>query len=250
MMLASPQFSANAHQHAVMQFTCSLDGQPFSVWTENDGWKKTVGLLIDSNISHGVTDFTGWQNTICIIPDVRKGKSIQEKVLKGEAVKYYEANEILPILEALQVTRYELISEGPIFKALTDSVFDYLIGEESFLPPMDSRITGAIMFIRQNIHENLSAADLASQVHLSEHRFLHLFKEQVGAPLRQYILWQRTIAAIEAFLTGLSAKEAAYAAGFSDPAHFSRTFSQMFGALPSTYADIKPLYHFAFFQDV
>jgi AraC-like DNA-binding protein len=250
MLLASPNLVADAHQHAVMQFTCSLDGTPFSVWTENDGWQRTEGVLIDSNISHSVKDFSGWQVTACIIPDARKGKRIQDKVLKGAPIKYFESSDIAPVIEAIQITRHQLLETGAGFHALIDAVYDHLLQEDSFLPPLDARITSAIHSIRQNIHGNLSAAALAAEVHLSEHRFLHLFKEQIGAPLRQYILWQRIAVATEAFINGLSAKEAAYEAGFSDPAHFSRTFSQMFGAQPSSYAAIKPLYHFAFFQDI
>jgi AraC-like DNA-binding protein len=250
MMLASPQLVAGVHQHAVMQFTCSLDGEPFSVWTEADGWLKTNGVLIDSNIAHGVKDFTGWQVTTCMIPDARKGKRVQEQVLQGQAVKYFGPEDILPVVHALQITRQQLLPDASAFQALTNTVYDYLLGEEAFLPPLDSRIATVIQSIRQNIHNNISAAALAAEVHLSANRFLHLFKEQIGAPLRQYVLWQRTVAATEAFVNGLSAKEAAYAAGFSDPAHFSRTFSQMFGAQVSSYAALKPLYHFAFFQDV
>lgn len=250
MMLVSPQLVAGVHQHAIMQFTCSIEGEPFSVWTEGDGWQRTYGMLVDSNIAHSVKDFTGWQVTTCIIPDARKGKLLQEKVLQGQAVRYFGLEDILPVAETLQITRRQLFSDANAFQALTNAVYDHLLGEEAFLPPLDSRIATTIRAIRQNIHTNISAAALAAEVHLSEHRFLHLFKEQIGAPLRQYILWQRTMAATEAFVNGLSAKEAAYTAGFSDPAHFSRTFSQMFGALVSSYAAIKPLYHIAFFQDV
>lgn len=250
MMLASPHLVADVHQHVVMQFTCSLDGKPFSVWTDRDGWRRTDAVLIDSNIAHSVKDFSGWQVTTCIIPDARKGKRIQEGVLKGQPVKYFESCDILPVLEALQITRQQPLPDSATFLRLTNAVYDYLMGEEAFLPPLDTRIITAIRSIRQNIHNNISAAALASEVHLSEHRFLHLFKEQIGAPLRQYVLWQRTAVATEAFINGLSAKEAAYAAGFSDPAHFSRTYSQMFGAQPSSYASIKQLYHVAFFHDV
>lgn len=250
MLLASPQLVAGEHRHAMIQFTCSLDIEPFSVWTEVDGWQRTNGVLIDSNIAHSVKDFSGWQVTICIIPDARKGKRIQEKALQGQAVKYFSAEDIQPLVEALQITRQQVLPDSNAFHVLTNTVFDHLLGEEAFMPPLDSRIVAAIRSISQNIHTSISAAALAAEVHLSEDRFLHLFKEQIGAPLRQYILWQRTMAAIEAFINGLSAKEAAYAAGFSDPAHFSRTFLQMFGAQPSSYAAIKPLYHFAFFQDI
>ena len=249
MMLVSPNLAADVHRHVVIQFTCALDGKPFSVWTEDDGWRKADAVLIDSNVAHSVKDFSGWQVTACIIPDVRKGKRIQDGVLKGEPVKYFNAEDILPVIEVLQFTRHQPIQDSSGFYVLTDAIYKHLMGEEAFLPPIDARIITAIRSIRQNIHNTISAATLAAEVHLSEHRFLHLFKEQVGAPLRQYVLWQRTIVATEAFINGLSAKEAAYAAGFSDPAHFSRTYSQMFGAQPSSYASIKQLYYVAFFHD-
>lgn len=250
MMVVSPLLVADVHQHAVMQFTCSLDGTPFSVWTDADGWQQTEGVLIDGNIPHGVKNFTGWQVTTCIIPDARKGNCVKNKVLKGQPVKYYKANELGPVLDALQVTRQQFIPDAAVFHTLTDRVYDHLIGEETFLPPLDNRIILAIRSIRQNIRSTISAAGLAAEVHLSEPRFLHLFKEQTGAPLRQYVLWQRTTVAAEAFINGLSAKEAAYEAGFSDPAHFSRSFLQMFGAQPSSYAAFRPFYQFAFFEDL
>ncbi|WP_290795713.1 helix-turn-helix domain-containing protein [Flavihumibacter sp. UBA7668] len=250
MMVVSPHLVADVHQHAVMQFTCSLDGSPFSVWTDSDGWQQTEGVLIDGNIAHGVKDFTGWQVTTCIIPDARKGNCVKNKVLKGQPLKYFKADEIRPVLDALQITRRQLLPDSSVFHALTDAVYDHLIGEETFLLPLDNRIVLAIRSIRQNIRDTISAAALAAEVHLSEPRFLHLFKEQIGAPLRQYVLWQRTAVAAEAFISGMSAKEAAYEAGFSDPAHFSRSFLQLFGAQPSSYAAIRPFYQFAFFQDI
>ena len=59
--------------------------------------------------------------------------------------------------------------------------------------------------------------------------------EQLGAPLRQFILWQRMAAAFKLINEGKSIKEAALTAGFSDPAHFSRTFVQNNGLTPSVY---------------
>lgn len=250
MMLVSPHLVADVHQHAVMQFTCSLDGRPFSVWTESDGWQQAEGVLIDSNVAHSIKDFNGWQVTACIIPDARKGRRVREFVLEGKPVKYFKAKYIRPVLEALEMTRQQPLADSAAFHLLLDTVYDHLLGEQLFLPPLDERITKAISFIRRNIHQSISAAALAAEVHLSEDRFLHLFKEQIGTPLRQYVLWQRLAAATQAFIEGKSSKEAAYEAGFSDPAHFSRTFSQMFGAQPSAYAAFKPLYHIAFFQDI
>jgi AraC-like DNA-binding protein len=249
MMLASQHLVADVHQHAVIQFTCSLDGKPFSVWTQDKGWQKAEAVLINSNIAHGVKDFEGWQVTICIIPDAGKGKLIQEKVLEGKDIRFFTAEEIQPALDILQITKNKILESSSAFNEISDAVYDHLIGSKHIMPPLDERISKTIIHIRKNIHQNFSAATLAAEVHLSEHRFLHLFKEQVGAPLRQYILWLRLAAATQAFIEGKSSKEAAYEAGFSDPAHFSRTFLQMFGAQPSSYAAFKQYYYLDFFQD-
>lgn len=249
LMVISPKLVADVHQHVVIQFTCSLDGTPFSVWTEKDGWQRTEAVLINSDVAHSVKDFEGWQVTLCMIPDARKGRRIQEKLLQGGDIRYYLAKDIAPILSVLEEARQQFLPDSKAFHSLTDTIYNYLLGNADFDPPLDERITRALLYIRQHIHESISAAALAAEVHLSEHRFLHLFKEQVGAPLRQYVLWIRLAAGIQAFVEGRSAKEAAYEAGFSDPAHFSRTFQQLFGGQPSMYAAIKTFYHIAFFED-
>lgn len=248
MMVISPFLVADVHQHAVMQFTCSLDGSPFSVWTERDGWQKTAAVLINSGEPHGVKDFTGWQLTACLLPDAGTGRQLQQKVLNNEPVRYYKATEIASILESLQQVSSQFLTSNSFFN-LSNTIFHHLLGEIPFAPPLDSRIEKALHFIEQNIHQHIQASVLAAEVHLSEDRFLHLFREQTGTPLRQYVLWQRLMTATQAFVEGRSAKEAAYEAGFSDPAHFSRTFLQMLGGLPSAYASQKSLFHFAFFKD-
>ncbi len=73
------------------------------------------------------------------------------------------------------------------------------------------------------------ADEVASQLSLSESRFLHLFSEKMGIAWRPYLLWRRTICAVGAITKGLSATEAAHVAGFSDSAHLSRTFRSLFG---------------------
>ncbi|RFS21324.1 AraC family transcriptional regulator [Chitinophaga silvatica] len=249
-MLISPHLVTDIHQHAVIQFTCSLDRKPFIVWTENDGWQEAEAVLINSGIEHSLKEFNGWQVTTCIMPDVQLGRLVQEKVLEGKPIKYFPEKDILPVIEALQMTRQQLITDSNIFNSLTNTVYHHLLQEVPFSPPLDDRIKKVIDLIRQNIHNKVSAAALASAIHLSENRFLHLFREQVGAPLRQYVLWQRVAMATQNLMEGKSSKEAAYEAGFADQAHFSRTFFQLFGAQPSAYAAFKPLYHFGFFYNI
>lgn len=73
------------------------------------------------------------------------------------------------------------------------------------------------------------ATDVAASLFLSESRFLHLFREQMGIAWRPFLLWHRMICAINAIIKGSSITDAAHSAGFSDGAHLSRTFRSLFG---------------------
>jgi len=247
MLMVAPHFENAAHQHAVIQLTFSLDGQPFEVWTEEEGWRSTDAVIINSNVSHSLRKFQGWQVTTCIIPDAIQGKLLQEKVLAGAPMRLLHAKQFDAFVPELNAIREQPLTESKAFHSLTDNLYQELTGAYSFKGPLDARILHTLHYIQDHICNAISASALAKEVYLSEDRFLHLFKEQVGAPLRQYILWQRMAAAFKLFMDGKSLKEAALETGFSDPAHFSRTFVQINGMPPSVYADIKNRMNFIFF---
>jgi AraC-like DNA-binding protein len=102
---------------------------------------------------------------------------------------------------------------------------------------LDRRVREVLRVLKEDIHANLTAADLAARVGLSEGRLIHLFTDEMGLPMRRYALWLRLR---EAFLTlaeGSSLTEASHRAGFSDSAHMSRTFRGMFGIPPSFFQE-------------
>ena len=75
--------------------------------------------------------------------------------------------------------------------------------------------------------------DVAAQVGISASRLTHLFTEEVGIPLRRYVLWRRLHIAITRVQAGDDLTGAAHAAGFADSAHLSRTCRDTFGLPPS-----------------
>ena len=76
--------------------------------------------------------------------------------------------------------------------------------------------------------------ELAVLVHLSPTRFSHWFVEQTGLPLRSYAKWLRLTQAVRHLASGEPITTAAHASGFSDSAHFSRTFRSLLGIDPSS----------------
>lgn len=73
------------------------------------------------------------------------------------------------------------------------------------------------------------AKQVASWLAISESRFLHLVKQELGVAWRPYLLWRRLICSVQAIKSGKSMTEAAHLAGFSDSAHLSRTIKRIFG---------------------
>lgn len=249
MLMLAPHLDNELHRHAVLQFTFSLEGKTFLVRAGAEEWKETTAVIVNSNVPHALRNFTGWQCTCCIIPAVLQGRSLQKNLLKDQAVYFPPATVVSSIIAGLDhFTGLPVISSED-FRQITDHIYNSLLHKPVLQKPPDARITQTLQYIRTHAAENISAAELAAKQHLSEDRFLHLFKENTGAPLRQYIIWQRVAQAFKLFLSGKSLKEAAYEAGFSDPAHFTRTFVQLNGIQPSVYASMKQHYDFNFFPE-
>lgn len=98
---------------------------------------------------------------------------------------------------------------------------------------LDERILQVFQYIQTNLYSDLTSHVLAKYVHLSESRFRHLFKEQVGISISKYLQWIRLKEVGKLILTGHGFTRACYQAGFYDPPHFNRVFKEMFGIAPS-----------------
>ena len=99
--------------------------------------------------------------------------------------------------------------------------------------PLDPRIVDSLALIRTRLDQPIRLSALAAALNMSQSWLSHQFTEQIGMPLRRYVLWQRLWRAVESALEGSTLTEAAYAAGFSDSSHLSRTFRGTFGVAPS-----------------
>jgi AraC-like DNA-binding protein len=118
-------------------------------------------------------------------------------------------------------------------RAAVDRVVDLLAPEAAAGDSVDRRVRAVIDDLVQDLSENTSLAELAAKVGLSESRLAHLFRRDVGIPMRQYRLTLRMEQAVRHIALGSSLTEAAHSAGFSDSAHFCRICRRMFGSAPS-----------------
>jgi len=100
--------------------------------------------------------------------------------------------------------------------------------------PLDSRVACALEYFQTDPTHRFTAAEISSEVALSPSRFAHLFREQLGLPVRRYLLELRLRRALLQVADGNSLTTSAHSAGFADSAHLSRTFRRMTGIAPSS----------------
>ncbi|XDD49832.1 helix-turn-helix domain-containing protein [Leptospira sp. WS92.C1] len=118
---------------------------------------------------------------------------------------------------------------------LWKQILNELKKENAIRKERDPRIEQVLKKLSQSIPENPSIEELTESTGLSESRLIHLFKEEVGIPMRKYIQWLRIKACVLHLSAGSTLTAAAHEAGFADQAHMSRTFREMFGLKPSLF---------------
>jgi AraC-like DNA-binding protein len=94
---------------------------------------------------------------------------------------------------------------------------------------IDPRIAQAARRIRDEPAAAISSSELAAEAGLSESRFLHLFRDDLGTSVRRYRMWVRLTHAGTAIAAGDNLTTAAMKAGFASPSHLADRFKATFG---------------------
>jgi AraC family transcriptional regulator len=97
----------------------------------------------------------------------------------------------------------------------------------------DARIRDIVARLESELSAPPSVLQLARWVGLSGDRLSHLFVEQVGIPVRSFIVWRRYRRALSSLQTLPDLTAVAHSVGFYDHAQMTRSFVRFFGYLPS-----------------
>ena len=153
-------------------------------------------------------------------------------LLKGEGILVLEDEVSLKLIDFLGRGMRENVLESAIKEYLLETFFAHH-PLYSFNPIVDERIAKLISFIQMNLVGTQTMKQLTEEACLSESRLFHLFKMEIGIPIRKYILWCRIRQTLQLVINGKSLTQAAQISGFADVAHLNRTFVSFFGVSPS-----------------
>jgi AraC-like DNA-binding protein len=214
------------HRHHLVQILVSLGG-PFR-FKYDTIWHETHALILDADRDHQLDAGDNWIAIFLLDSESDAARLIRKSYLRDTGLR-----KIDKILFALHLPDLEELIRNPLASTEAETLFNRIIGglicNDKPAIHINEKIQRVIKRIR-NLHEKkASIHELAELIGISESRLMHLFSEEVGIPIRQYLLWCRLRDALRLITTGISFTDAAHEAGFSDSAHLSRTFKKMFG---------------------
>lgn len=128
---------------------------------------------------------------------------------------------------------YEALRIAGRRDGFTTSEFDTIFfGEHLDARRTDPRIARAIGQLNNVTGAAVTAADCAAAAHLSQSRFLHLFKEQTGVSFRAFRAWKRARHLLHFVNEDINLAHLAQDIGYPDSTHFSHSIRRFYGLKP------------------
>jgi AraC family transcriptional regulator len=217
------------HAHHAFQLVVGIDGDVGVKGARGD-WRSGRGLVVPPDVEHSYNSQGALGAMLFVDPESREGVWLRSTFRRD--IAFIPGERIASCADELRKFLERPHESMDIRSLILQCVQTMCAGA----PPsrkMDERVTKVLREIRASEDLRISLESAAASVYLSEGRFAHLFKQQVGLPFRRYMLWRKLARAVVAIGRERTLAAAAHAADFSDAAHFTRTFYQMFGIAPS-----------------
>jgi AraC-like DNA-binding protein len=225
LFLWGPGSWSDLHRHHSVQLVMALAGTLRFRQRPRQRWTTCGAVLVSADAAHEVNA----RGTDVLIAFVDAESEI------AAALAQRAASAVSPVpMKTVAEWRAQLGDTASLTAARVEPWVIGTLLSDRRPPSMDHRVKRVLRDLPNRLAEAeaVSLDAVAASVGLSPSRFLHLFTTSVGVPLRPYVLWLRLQFGAGELARGKTVTDAAYAAGFSDAAHFTRTFRRMIGATP------------------
>lgn len=215
------------HQHYALQVSIPLDSK-ITINTTTKSFSTASGFIIGPNVPHKLA---AKKPHLLLLFNPTSSVGHYWNSLRNKNIEEIDSMEVREIKRITSLILSHKINEQQGIQQLIQFIQSLDCGCSSFVHSGDSRMENAILYLNDNQDRIVPVSEIANYLSLSESRFLHLFRENTGITYRRAQLWNKLIGALY-LIKNVSITEAAIEVGFSDSAHFSRTFKENFGFSP------------------
>ena len=215
------QVNATEHSHCVLQIFLSLN-EPLQV-TVNGKQVNGKCIIINKNARHIFSCDNQIRLSILIEPSSNFANELIKKIDDDYLIFDNDLDRIQQKAAALTDT-----NDKQRYIGFIQDFAEYL-GVKRNSEILDERITALLEILQNCDCYDHTIENFAKSVCLSSSRLSHLFREQIGVPLKSYILFHQLEKAFTALLSGTNITDAAMLAGFDSPSHFAATVKKWMG---------------------
>jgi AraC-like DNA-binding protein len=213
-LYAGPSLNLAPHSGSVWCFAVGIDG-PLTVTTPDGTTREGTSMLIPPRLTHQLVCLGRGLVSCYLEPTSARAEACRTKMSgwSGEIGVGHAAEQQLKFTPTDDESACRWLDlAAPVTHGL-----------------VDPRIAAAARRIREDPATTVSSRELAAEAGLSESRFLHLFRDELGTSLRRYRIWVRLVHAGTAVAAGANMTEAAMKSGFASPSHLADRFKSTFG---------------------
>lgn len=191
-----------------------------------------------------------WQHgTLAVVPPylphqvAAEDRRVHVLQIEAETVDLAALPEVLQVrgtvhapawVERVRMVQAQLSAQGLPSDSGGMDFDQLLLGQSLPARVLDTRIAKVLAAIKKDPAAPAVAQDYADLAHLSFSRFLHVFKQEVGAPFRSFRSWKRARNLLHHVVRqDANLLDVALDAGYPDSTYFSHSIRQIYGLKPS-----------------
>ena len=219
-----------SHQHYAVQLTISIY-EKFELLSEKSKYVSD-SVIIQPQVAHRL-DSKDQPVLIFLLNPASAIGHFLGKHLTSEPIGEFDEEWIGYLRMFAKDLLKNEINEKTFLSACINSMAEF--GDRCLLAKhnIDKRVLASLQYLDRHTRELIPIKEMAGEMCLSESRFQHLFKEHTGISYRRMQLWKRLMSSFNLIHKTKTLTELAHQAGFSDSAHYSKTFKESFGFAPS-----------------